>query len=223
MADPAGIYVACLFIAEYLCIAFDPNFIPICIQSTLYHLQTCVHKSLNWNCCSNIHNSFIRYECSIVSQCDHIGSKAPMAETIFQSDHDNAPPPAPPAPHSPHKSTAAQTKSAAQRESTRCIYTYMYTYLPLTITRYTSAGSPQSPSARIRPHVSKQTVNGNRRTLRKCCRRQLGGDGGGLRNVWLRKNCSISGTSRATYLYKFMATSNAICLCQLMTGPIQKS
>lgn len=33
---------------------------------------------------------------------------------------------------------------------------------------------------------------------------------------------AISGTSRATYLYKFMATCAAICLCQLMTGPDTK-
>lgn len=33
---------------------------------------------------------------------------------------------------------------------------------------------------------------------------------------------TISGTSRATYLFKFMATSSAICLCQLMTGPDTK-
>lgn len=33
---------------------------------------------------------------------------------------------------------------------------------------------------------------------------------------------TISGTSRATYLFKFMATSAAICLCQLMTGPDTK-
>lgn len=72
---PGGIYFAWLFIAEYLCRAFDPNFMPMCIQSTLYHLQTCMHKSSNWNwnCCSNIHNSFRRSERWIVSQCDHIG------------------------------------------------------------------------------------------------------------------------------------------------------
>lgn len=113
-------------------------------------------------------------------------------------------------PHRRHTWAAAQTKSVAQRTYSEKANTHTHIY---------SLELPVTPlpddflSQQIQPHVSKQTVNDNRRTLRKCCRRWRRGneaedEGGG----------AISGTSRATYLYKFMATCAAICRSQLMTG-----
>lgn len=180
------------------------------------------HKSCSSNFSSNIHNSPIDAPSEGIS--GHVTAVVPRAYPLGREQSFNQT-----TSHRPHRRhtyththTAAQTKSAAQgtysEKANTHTPTLLHTHPPWHFLWQFPLSLHSFLSHRIQPHVSKQTVNGNRRTLRKCCRRWRRGDeaeGGGVAGA-------ISGTSRATYLYKFMATCAAICLCQLMTGPDTK-
>lgn len=130
-------------------------------------------------------------------------------------------------PPTPQHTQVPQLKQKAQsRESTRRPHAHLYrrTHTPNHNQIHFRWQSPVAPSPNPTTRVK---ANGKRQSphlvqmLPKMVMRWEEWEG--ERNIWARTSFSISGTSRATYLYKFMATSDAICLCQLMTGPIQKS